>query len=137
MRYTTEIENEIIAHKQTIAEIKTSLVSDVIETKQNGRKLDFIRKNKNVSKETSGMMETKQWSDLLEQRIIQATNSFAEMNANLEEQGQKLAFLHGKVKKWSDRCQQYEKPFSEMQRMKDLKSKIKELQDKVEKDRVD
>lgn len=134
--YSQGLEEEVRALKAAITDIKSSLVSDVIDTKQNGRKLEWMRKNKNVSREAAGMVDSKKRAEGMENKLIEMRAEGERLNKQLQEQVEKKEFLHTKVAKWKDRFEMYEKPAKDMERVRELKKMILETNALIEKEKV-
>ena len=130
------LETEIRDLREVIANTKTSLVTNIIATKQNSRKLDYLAKNKNTSKEAVGMIEVRKKHEQQEFKYSEAVTATGNLTATLQEQLEKKAFLHQKIQKWAQRCELYDKPFQDKAKVKALNEKIKTLKDLLAKDEV-
>lgn len=134
--YFHALENEIREIREVIGSTKTSIVANVISTKQNARKLEFMAKNKNASKEAVEMVDTRKKHEQLEFKYKEALVASSNMVATLQEQTEQKAFLHKKIEKWSQRCELYDKPFQEKAHLLSLKEKVKQIKEALSKDEV-
>lgn len=108
----------------------------MISTKQNARKLEFSSKNKNPSKEAAELVENRKKHEQLEFKHREAVNTATNLLATFQEQNEKKVFLNQKIQKWTQRCETYEKPFSEKVQLKALTEKVKAMRDTITKEEV-
>ena len=111
-------------------------MSDVIETKQNGRKLDFIRKNKDVSKEAVDVLEKRKKIEYFESKLKQALRLNIEFQASLQEQKERMDELHVKVEKWRTRMEMNEAPMRRAIRVAELNIELEKLEETMEIEKV-
>ena len=111
-------------------------MSDVIETKQNGRKLDFIRKNKDVSKEAVDVLEKRKKIEYFDSKLKQALRLNMEFQASLQEQKERMDELHVKVEKWRTRMEMNEAPMRRAIRVGELNIELEKLEETMEIEKV-
>ncbi len=123
------LEEKVREVKELLANTKASLITDVIETKKNGRLLDQMKSNKDISKDSLDFIDNKKKFDFYKSKFDQAEQLQRELQLKLRDQSEQKRLLEEKINKWKTRKQMNLEPFKQLTRMKEKLTERKDTKE--------